>query len=534
MLRIPEPRLLAAFTLAALPSLNPITSGPTPAAFPWLASMACGLMLWALAAPAGARLTRSLAACCGMLVLWAGFTQHAIRQELVFLAAGLALITAAANAIDDERISRGFLAGLLAAALLSAVFGLSQYFGLSGFLSPWVNDAQAGEAFGNLRQPNQYATLCWLGLAVLLWGAPALPRPASLMLTVLLAVASAASVSRTGLLQGAVLTILAAFWPAPSRRWRLQLCAVAAAAYFAATVALPFALEAATGALPTRTLWSRIGGGESCSSRLVLWSNALHLIAQKPLLGWGWGEMDYAHFITLYPDERFCDILDNAHNLPLHLAVELGLPAALLVCGGFLWWAVRQRPWAERDPQRQLAWAMLAIILLHSMLEYPLWYGPFQIVFGASLGWLLAPVPRAGRQARAVALAVAAALFAATTYAAWDYLRVSQIYLPPEQRRAAWRDDPLAAAQRSWLFASQARFAELTITPLTRANAAWMESTAEAMLHYSPEPRVIERLIESATLNGHEDKALYILARYRAAFPREYGQWRLQQRPGQG
>ena len=28
--------------------------------------------------------------------------------------------------------------------------------------------------------------------------------------------------------------------------------------------------------------------------------------------------MDYAHFVTLYPGERFCDILDNAHNLPLH------------------------------------------------------------------------------------------------------------------------------------------------------------------------------------------------------------------------
>lgn len=499
--------------------------------------MAGGLVLWALAWPAGVR-PRNLFAIPGVLLAaaWAGLGHPFFPQELVFFAGGLALIAVTAGAAGDEQVGEGLQAGLLAAAALSAAIGLLQYFGVSARFSPWIDYAQAGEAFGNLRQPNQYATLCWLGLAVLLWGAPRLPPALSVALTVLLPMASAASVSRTGLLQGLVLTGLTAAWSSPNRRWRLQLCAVAAAAYLAATLALPFALEAATGALPARTLWSRIGAeGPTCSSRLVLWSNVLHLIAQKPLLGWGWGELDYAHFITLYPGARFCDILDNAHNLPLHLAVELGIPAALLVCSGFLWWAARQRPWAERDPRRQLAWAALALVLLHSMLEYPLWYGPFQIVFGASLGWLLAR-PQAAPQpaARPVAIGTAMALLLATGYAAWDYLRVSQIYLPPEERRAAWRSDPLAAAQQSWLFANQARFAELTLTPLTRANAAWMEATAEAMLHYSPEPRVIERLIESATLNGHEQKALAILARYRAAFPREYEQWRGQQRPPQG
>jgi hypothetical protein len=45
------------------------------------------------------------------------------------------------------------------------------------------------------------------------------------------------------------------------------------------------------------------------------------------------------------------------------------------------------------------------------------------------------------------------------------------------------------------------------------------------MLHYSPEPRVIEKLIESAVLLGKEDDALAYLARYRAAFPAEHGRW---------
>ena len=76
--------------------------------------------------------------------------------------------------------------------------------------------------------------------------------------------------------------------------------------------------------------------------------------------------------------------------------MELGLPLALAVCGGGLWLVWRAKPWREADATRQLAWSVLAVILLHSLLEYPLWYGPFQMAFGLSL-WLLwrSPAPAA-------------------------------------------------------------------------------------------------------------------------------------------
>jgi len=45
------------------------------------------------------------------------------------------------------------------------------------------------------------------------------------------------------------------------------------------------------------------------------------------------------------------------------------------------------------------------------------------------------------------------------------------------------------------------------------------------LLHYSPEPRVIEKVIESAVMLGRHDAALYCLLRYRAAFPKEHARW---------
>ena len=175
-----------------------------------------------------------------------------------------------------------------------------------------------------------------------------------------------------------------------------------------------------------------------------------------------------------------------------------------------------------------MAWAVLAVIVLHSLVEYPLWYGPFQLAFGLCLG-LLWPArgtrEAASPVARAGAAALAAVVILACAYAAWDYRRVSQIYLPTEARVPSLRDDPLPEARKSWLFRSQARFAELTITPLTAANAQWTFDSAADLLHYSPEPRVIEKLIESGAALGRSSEMLLHLACFRAAFPDEYAAW---------
>jgi hypothetical protein len=229
----------------------------------------------------------------------------------------------------------------------------------------------------------------------------------------------------------------------------------------------------------------------------------------------------------LYEGSRFCEILGNAHNLPLQLAVELGVPMAVLFCGVMVAWVWRARPWREVDASRQLAWGVLAVLALHSLLEYPLWYGPFLLAAFLCLALLqvvslpataVVAVPRGQRMLAVILLAVVG-------YAAWDYRRVSQIYLPPEQRAPAYREHTLDKLRASWLFRDQVHFAELGLAPLSRDNAAEIHDLAQSLLHYSPEARVVERLIESSVLMGRDDEALMWLARYRAAYPQEHARW---------
>ncbi len=469
----------------------------------------------------------------------------AVLQTLLSLGGVALLLVLSQVAQSPKDWPRLIAQAWLAAALLSSAMALLQYAGWSERLSPWVNVTPVGEAFGNLRQRNQFASLTSIGLLALL-GLAVRPRasgPAGLLETagwlaaaVLLSLGNAASSSRTGAAQLVMIAGFAVVWKAWRQPTGGRLLVAALAGYGIGTVLLPWmvGLDPLHGSILGRMQ----PGMPDCNSRLVLWRNVLQLIALRPGLGWGWGELDYAHFITLYPGPRFCDILDNAHNLPLHLAVELGVPLALLACGSAAWLVWRGRPWREQEPERQMAWGVLAVILLHSLLEYPLWYGPFQVAAGLSVVLLWRARPAGARAAaagaawmRGAALGLAVLLIAGVAYAAWDYQRISQIYLPADERAEAYRDDTLQKIKASHLFHDQVEFAELTITPLGPDNAAAMASQAQRMLHFSPEARVVQKLVDSALLLGRQDVATFYLARMRSAFPADYERWMSANRP---
>jgi hypothetical protein len=286
--------------------------------------------------------------------------------------------------------------------------------------------------------------------------------------------------------------------------------------------ALPWGLRAQYGQ-EVIDAWTRMGHNEGCASRRVLWANVIELISQKPWTGWGWAELKYAHYITPYaggPEQRFCAILGNAHNLPLHLAVTLGLPVAVLLTLAGLAFMAWARPWQRSRPSAPLAWSVLAVIGLHSLLEFPLWYGPFQMALLLCGVLLLAPHAPRLWAVRPLQIAGGLILLGVCVVGA-DYARARQIYAPPNERWGVWRDDPLGAARSSWFFGRAATFAELSMTRITPDNADWVLNTSLEMLHYSPEPKVVRSLIVSAHLLGRQDLVDLHSARWRAAFPNE-------------
>src|SRR5215212_1703795 len=108
-----------------LPWMNPFAPGPSAAIMPWLVSALCAVTVWALAMAYGSAETPP------------GFWVRCVA------------------------------ASWLAAAVCSSVIALCQYFGVASSLAPWMSTTTLGEAFGNLRQRNQFASLTAIGIAAL-------------------------------------------------------------------------------------------------------------------------------------------------------------------------------------------------------------------------------------------------------------------------------------------------------------------------------------------------------------------------------
>jgi hypothetical protein len=486
-------------TLVALTWLNPFAPAPSAYAVPWLVTLGSMALL--------------LAACAYWQPGWSGFF-HAC------------------------------LLGWLTASLLNCLIALIQYSGLTAQLqapwSLWINQTPPGLAFGWLRQRNQLATFCNMGLICLfyLWHCRSPGQRFWLPLATgsLLVMGCAATHSRIGLVQCCLVCLSGLLVSLRMHRRDMALgCVYLALVYVCASRLLPHISTLLPNAdiamFPQWGAFTRLTGDDGCEARKVLWSNVLQLISVRPWTGWGWGELDYAHYIHAYQlqpgEKRFCDILDNAHNLPLQLAVELGLPVCLLLFGAGLVWLWHSQPWRESSAQRLAAWAILTVIGLHSLVEYPVWYGSFFsacaicLIFLASRnrGWAGPRVLAAG----------AMALTVFTAYAGFDYHRVSQVFRPVAQRSPWYADDPLGHADRSVLFKPQADFARLSLMQVTPENAAYVLELSQRVLHHSPEAGVIEKLLQAAQLAGRTD--LYDLHRrqYRAAFPAKHDQWQRRQ-----
>lgn len=454
----------------------------------------------------------------------------------------------------------------LLAGLANAAIGLLQYFQNTAWLGDWVNHAPRGQVYGNIRQRNQYATLMNIALWALwfVWRegslqrlvARCLPRTAqqgtaalgagvlAWLCMVPLGICLALTLSRTGFMQLLFLAVLLAGWT-----WRFDRARMARVGWWLAGLMAVYALAGYV--MPMLAgmtdIWVRLEGKDSraCISRTVLWGNVLQLVAQKPLTGWGWGELDYAHYYADYPGMRFCEMLDNAHDLPLHLAVELGVPAALAFCALVVWGVVRNRPWSEARPERQLMWGVLGAIAIHSLLEYPLWYAPFQLACGLALGVLWttrSASPRASAAAGEASLLrtralpqgpvlmaqllVACAMTVALIYACFDFVRVTQLYTDAEERMPPFRQNTLAQASRTVLYQNAVHFAQLTTEPLTPENAAVQLARAQDLMHYSPEARVAERIVEALRMLGRDAQADAAERHLAQVYPQEYAHWK--------
>jgi O-antigen ligase len=405
--------LLALALLVSVPFLLPWHTTPIPTFYSewWAAALGLVASLALLGArslplPGAALLALALAAIV-LLQTLLGLTALpplAMLSGSYLLWAALLACTGnfLAAQVGQAKLARILASAILLGSLLAALLSLLQpwlfSFGWTGF---------AARHGGPLGQTNQFTNYLWLGLASALYlhVTAALPRRAFWAAATLLTLTAALVGQRSAFLY-AVALIGVTVWqarnaPSDSRTEARRL---------AVGMGLLFVLMQ-----PLVMLFPTWGDGDAKppsamrvaqmadqpSVRLQLWRVGWEGIAAAPLFGHGVGSypgLALAHADTI-PAEANPGPAESAHNLLIDLSVEFGVPVALLVLLAAGFWLLRLRK--NLSPEVAWATAIMVMLCLYSLIEYPLWHtyflGLLAIVAGAfgsgrQIGQRLTPV----------------------------------------------------------------------------------------------------------------------------------------------
>ena len=319
----------------------------------------------------------------------------------------------------------GLAHALWFAALVSAVIGLVQWFGLADKLGIYAEQTASGaRAAGNLAQPNQLATFLLMGMAALVYVYENKTIGKTVLITTVIFMTAVLVLtqSRAGMVS---MVVIAAFllWKQKPGNLRLTKQAVLwwVAGFIVATLSLPNLSE-----------WLMLGDSRSLtetgslSERWLIWKQVAYAIGQAPWYGYGWSQTPTASAVgaLAFPGSI---TYTNAHNIVLDLMAWCGIPLGLLLSGLMAYWLI-SRLRATRQPGAILGMAALLPIAIHSLLEFPFAYAYFLIAAGFFVGIVeAAHVPAKAVTLRARWLWIVLGIWAGVgCYMAYEYFQIEE------------------------------------------------------------------------------------------------------------
>jgi O-antigen ligase len=322
----------------------------------------------------------------------------------------LYLLPAAALFLSTLRAGAGERRALIALAvvliLASMVLGMLQVAGGESFY--FYETAHEGNAVGFLMNRNHHADMLLIGVALLPALAVAsaapdgrprrmdgtvagrlrafrLPREVAAAIAAMLAIAVVGTISRAGLLL-APPTLIAALILLYGTRRRFALVVTAVLILVGLAGAALVMLNPMAGAVAERFL------GAAQDSRTLYWQDTLFAIRRY----WPWGS-GLGTFIPVYAsveslDTVGPDYVNHAHNEYLELLLDTGLAGIAAFAAGMA--ALAAGAGQRRGPDlARMRWSALigiAVIMLHSIVDYPLRTLSLITLFGLLAGLVFA------------------------------------------------------------------------------------------------------------------------------------------------
>jgi O-antigen ligase len=410
-------------------------------------------------------------------------------------------------------------------AVLHMLIGWAQYLQLDLVGAAKLN--VLGRIYGNLRQPNHFALMCGVSLAILCGYFISFPKATLLrkltvwLLGLLFVGATVLSVSRAGmvfvLLLGAWACIelcrgrRQAFWMLAmlSSYWLFSLLFV----YLDETDVLPF--WGAVKEIATTTASAKIDG-----PRAKLWEAAWQLILQHPIKGVGFEMFAYAsktetHFFGLTYH------IEHAHNQVLHWLAEFGVITGSIILAIFIHGFWKCLSIARSATGRTLL-VVLFLPVVHHVVEYPLYSAQLLLPWCVLWGWIYAKAvtpatmdsrsttdesePQPTTQNEAVntkAVIVSSALIVAMTALCVNVTMQAQTADSMFKQTEPLKRAQLApAAYKAWLFRPYVDYAALHMVEVGLATLQPMSVLADKLAYFNYSISVAKARAHVAAMKG--------------------------------
>ncbi|WP_187370974.1 PglL family O-oligosaccharyltransferase [Noviherbaspirillum massiliense] len=328
---------------------------------------------WIALVPAGLTVPIILQVLGGMMQ----FSSDAILPVAYLLIATIAIVLGA-GITANKQLGSIHLCKILAfahllAGAVSLVIACCQFLGVEYLPFMMGMPRRLGtRPYANVGQPNQLALLFCISIASAWWlyQAGKLSKSVAFGIVLLLMVGLVLTQSRIGWL---IMPIFAWFtWSWRNREGYKNIPAKVLTALVACYVVLIIVLPTIAAALgvSAASAAERVG---THSERIALIQQALEVSFSHPWFGAGWYEFGPQQ-IMIGADFEPSIYVQHAHNIVLNFAAELGWPVTILIFGALAYWFYFGC--LRRASSKEVGFATLFFmaVLVHSMVEFPLWY----------------------------------------------------------------------------------------------------------------------------------------------------------------
>jgi len=235
--------------------------------------------------------------------------------------------------------------------------------------------------------------------------------------------------------------------------------------------------------------------------RLNMWKYGWTMFVQHPLLGVGWGEFPRYQF-ELVKQLGDVEIANNAHDIFVDLLAKTGVVGLGVLVVGLVAWFVRAVR-APRTAARVFGFALIGVLLMHALVEYPQQYMFFLLPAMFVLGILepkpLKLMPASGAFALQGVLVLCGFVALHPIYR--DYARAEVLYYgahPAEE----YRGDP------SVLFGAWGEYGLSTLLPMDSDDLQRKLAMHKQAIALLPGETVLRRYAVLQALDGQEAAAL--------------------------